>query len=105
MKKTAIFFAMILFCSIIFGQSKRRSAIGYYQSFEGGNAIGVYYLKVNGVEQGFTWFRRSTKMKNIFNNSKATKAGAEWRIVYEECDDESICPRLVSATFTGYIKK
>lgn len=106
MKKIALFFTAILLCSIIiFAQSKRKSATGYYQSFEGGNAIGTYYLKMNGVERGFTWFRESTRMRNIFNNSKANNVGAEWRIVYEECDDEGVCPRLVSATFTGRIKK
>ena len=106
MKKIALFFTAILLCSIIiFAQGKRKSATGYYQSSEGGNTIGTYYLKVNGIERGFTWFRESTKTRNIFNNSKATKVGAEWRIVYEECDDESVCPRLVSATFTGRVKK
>ena len=106
MKKIALFLTAILLCSIlVFAQSKRKSATGYYQSFEGGNAIGTYYVKVNGVERSFTWFRESARMKNIFDNPKATKVGAEWHIVYEECDDESVCPRLVSATFTGRTKK
>lgn len=106
MKRIALLFTGILLCSIIiFAQSNRKSATGYFQSFEGGNTIGTYYLKVHGVERGFTWFGESSRMRNIFNNSKATKIGAEWRIVYEECDDESVCPRLVSATFTGRVRE
>lgn len=104
-KLTLTLFTVGLLASIaIFGQTKHNSATGYFQSFEGGNAIGTYYLIVNGVERDFTW-TRTIKMRNIFNNPRATKVGAEWRILYEECGEESVCPRLVSATFTGRVKK
>lgn len=81
--------------------NKNKTAIAYYESWEGGNAVGEYNLKVNGETIAFTWFRESTQMRNIYNNPNATKVGAEWRIVYEPCNDEGVCPRLVSATFTG----
>lgn len=99
---------ILLFDTSGLSQSKRttasrKSALAYYQSSEGGNAIGTEYLKINGKIIGFTWFRESTQMRSTYDNPNARKVGAEWRTVYESCSDEGTCPKLISATFTGRV--
>lgn len=78
---------------------------GYYVSSESGSHMGQITLLIRGNLVTLSW-DRSTKSAPIFKaDQRGYRKGAEWRIVYEECTYEGVCPHLVSAAFTGRIKR